>query len=213
MQKRTQIINFLIEKINAKNYLEIGLGNAKNFSQVICENKTSVDQYDENFRKNTLKWDTLDGVEPTYLMSSDDFFKQNNQKFDVCFIDGKHDQDFVKRDLENCLNVTHNGGYVLLHDLNPKIEAHQRVPQETPMWLGDCWKTWVRTRSDRDDLEMYVINVETGIGVVKKGSQEKLDLSNCYLNFQSFQRNRKKWLNLISEIEFFDKEGLNNYSI
>lgn len=211
--KRTQIINFLIAKINAKNYLEIGLGNAKNFTQIICENKTSVDKYDENFRKNTLKLQTLDGVEPTYLMSSDDFFKQNNQKFDLCFIDGQHDQDFVKRDLENCLNAINEGGYVLLHDLNPILRVHQKPVQPEGMWLGDGWKHWVRLRSEREDLEMYVVDVETGIGVVKSGFQKKLDLSNQFLNFERLKNNREQWLNLISEFDFYEKEGLNSYNI
>jgi len=40
---RTQLINSLIKEHGFKYYLEIGLGNGKNFANIECENKAGID--------------------------------------------------------------------------------------------------------------------------------------------------------------------------
>ena len=44
---RHELINFLIEKFDLKNYLEIGVDNGSNYNKIICESKTTPQQPSE----------------------------------------------------------------------------------------------------------------------------------------------------------------------
>ena len=46
-----------------------------------------------------------------------DFIKSNNVKFDVIFIDGGHDYDIAKEDMENCMLLAHKDTVVILDDV------------------------------------------------------------------------------------------------
>ena len=62
-----KIVNDLYENKEIK-YLELGLNCGSNFTSLLIENKKSVD----------IKFSQ---VKPTYLMTTDDFFEQNKDKF------------------------------------------------------------------------------------------------------------------------------------
>jgi len=186
---RTEIIQLLVTKIDAKSYLEIGMGAGLNFKAIDCERKISVDP--------------TPTTEVTFKLTSDDFFSQNNETFDIIFIDGLHWSEQVYKDINNSLSILKNGGYIICHDMNPELEFIQRYPQPKKEceWTGDCWKAWVKIRTERDDLKMLVVDTDYGCGVISKGKQDKLvidsDLTWDYLN-----NNRIELLNLISIKEF-----------
>jgi hypothetical protein len=200
MNNRTTIIQLLINKINAKSYLEIGVDNSTNFNNIRCEKKISVDP-----NINT---------DATFYLTSDDFFKQNNDQFDIIFIDGLHHADQVLRDIENSLKCLHNDGYIVCHDMNPIKEEHQIIPYQIGTWNGDCWKAFVHLKEKRPDLEMCVVDIDHGCGIIKKGQQDLLNITQ-ELTFQNFTSNKKEWLNLISFNEFMEKYtySKNNLSI
>jgi len=54
-----------------------------------------------------------------YHMSTDQFFEQNQNKFDMVFIDACHNIDFVIRDVMNSIKILTNNGLILLHDTYP----------------------------------------------------------------------------------------------
>ena len=185
---RTKIIQSLINKVNAKSYLEIGIDNGKNFQTIICNKKVSVDPNTETIAMHHL--------------TSDVFFKKNTDTFDVIFIDGLHHADQVYRDIINSLAVLNDGGYIICHDMNPLQESHQAIPFVSGTWNGDCWKAFVQLRYERNDLQMHVVNVDHGCGVISKGSQIPVELMNLPLEYNFFDVNRKEWLNLITAQEF-----------
>lgn len=185
---RTEIINSLIEKHNFKSYLEIGVESGANFFEVNCEDKTGVDP-DETSQATIHK-------------TSDDFFKTNKKKFDICFIDGLHHADQVYKDAINCLKFLNEGGIVLFHDMMPNSEDCARVPRVQPTWTGDCYKAFVKLRTERKDMEMFVLGTDWGVGYMRKGDQKLLDLEGLEINYKNFDANRDNWLNLKS-IEFF----------
>lgn len=187
--KRTDIINILIEKINGNNYLEIGVCSGENFNNIKCKHKVSVDP---NVNSPA-----------TIHLTSDEFFKTNKENFDVIFIDGLHHSQQVYRDIINSLNVLSPNGYIVCHDINPEKEEHQIIPFTSGVWNGDCWKAFVSLRQERNDLGMYVVNTDYGCGIIQKGTQESLKI-NEELNWNNFNINRKKWLNLISIQEFYE---------
>ncbi|NBU81772.1 MAG: class I SAM-dependent methyltransferase, partial [Flavobacteriaceae bacterium] len=203
---RSDIIGKLIEKINAKKYLEIGVSNGINFASIECNYKVGVDP-------------ALDSPATIHL-TSDDFFAQNQEKFDVIFIDGLHHSDQVYRDIINSLNVLSEGGYIICHDMNPWDEHVQNIPYDPSVhtfWTGDCWKAFVQLRRERQDLSMYVVDTDCGCGVIQKGSQNVL-LGNEELTWENLDKNRKEWLNLISVENFLqkieqNKEKVVNYSL
>ena len=186
---RTDIIQFLVNKIGAKDYLEIGMGAGLNFKTINCENKTSVDP--------------TPTVSVTHSITSDDFFKQNDKSFDIIFIDGLHWSEQVYKDIINSLNILNEDGYIICHDMNPHTEFMQRYPQPKAEceWTGDCWKAWVKLKTEYDDLEMNVVDTDYGCGIISKGIQ-KLIKHDYELTWESLEKNRKELLNLISIEEF-----------
>lgn len=186
---RTEIIQSLIKKVGAKKYLEIGMGPGINFATIDCEYKICVDP--------------TPTVPVTFSLTSDAFFEQNDQTFDIIFIDGLHWSEQVLKDINNSLDVLNDGGYIICHDMNPHDEFIQRYPQPLAesQWTGDCWKAWVKLRSERDDLEMFVVDTDFGCGVITKGKQKLIE-SKTTLNWEFLNDNRKYLLNLISVEDF-----------
>jgi len=186
--RRSDIINKLIAKYKYESYLEIGVANPQStFEKIIALKKTGVDPRTD--------------YHSTYQMTSDSFFEQNKEDFDIIFIDGLHHKDQVFRDIENSLHVLNDGGTIVCHDMSPPNEACQVVPQSVGEWCGDCWKAWMLLRFTRPDLKMFVVDTDYGVGVIQKGQQLLVPLS-FDLSWENLVKNRKKWLNLKSIEEF-----------
>ena len=49
-------------------------------------------------------------------MTSDNFFTQNNEKFDFVYVDGDHSKEQVLKDLQNSWSVLNNNGFLLVDD-------------------------------------------------------------------------------------------------
>lgn len=194
---RTEIINHLIRKVKGTSYLEIGVREPQgNYNHILCENKVAIDPVPLG-----------EGILP---LTSDEFFKENLITYDVIFIDGLHEEEQVMRDIINSLEVLNEGGYVICHDMSPTTELMQRVPMETNgAWTGDCWKAWVRLRSSRKDLSMFVVDTDFGVGIIKKGKQKCLSLGDLSLNYNNLEANRTEWLNLISIQKFYELSDSN----
>ena len=153
--RRTDIIQKFINKINAKSYLEIGIGSGDNWRGIACEKKISVEPIPNS-----------GGI--THVMTSDDFFKQNTETFDIIFIDGLHWSEQVYKDIINSLDVLNDKGVIVCHDMYPPDEGHQIYPQPFTQsnWTGDCWKAWVKLKSERDNLYMSVVDTDYGCGII-----------------------------------------------
>ena len=200
---RELLIQKIINKTNAQSYLEIGIGKGQVFSRMVCSKKVCVDPCIS---------DGSQKLEPTFKMTSDEFFKQNEDTYDVIFIDGLHTSDAVYRDINNSLKFLNDGGYIICHDMNPQSKKSQIVPRMQGFWHGDCWKAWVKLRSTNPDIDMCVVAlhavnfkgvpVTDSLGLIQKGSQELLDLQGKDLTYENLEQNRQEWLNLISEENF-----------
>lgn len=51
-----------------------------------------------------------------YKTTSDNFFLNNNQTFNLIYIDGCHEPDFIKRDMENSFNILEKNGIMWMDD-------------------------------------------------------------------------------------------------
>jgi len=181
---RTTIVQEIINKKNYKSYLEIGTFDDELFSFIKCENKVGVDPFSGG----------------THRMTSNDFFKKNDKKFDCIFIDGLHHYDQVIDDIENSLKVLDNKGIILIHDCLPVSLGAQSVPRTEINWNGDVWKAFVKQRTN-PSLDCYTCYADHGIGVIfKRNNQSILDIeikNFKKLRFIKFYNNHKKLMNIV----------------
>lgn len=186
---RTEIIQILINKTSAKKYLEIGMGPGLNFNSIVCEMKVCVDPNPT--------------VPVTYAITSNEFFELNKDIFDVIFIDGLHTSEQVLQDITNSLSCLSDNGFIVCHDMNPTSEIMQLVPQKIPnsAWTGDCWKAWVKLKTERKDLTMFVVDTDFGCGVICRGEQELIK-NNLDLTWDYFDKNKENLLNFMSVEKF-----------
>jgi len=199
IRNRTDVINYyLMEKLppGDKEYLEVGVRNLNdNFNHVKALHKDGVDP-DARSKAN-------------YLITSDEFFKRNTKKYDLIFIDGLHQHDQVYKDIKNSLACLKEYGIILLHDCNPPTEWHQREKESRGFWNGTVWKAFVQMRMERDDLEMFVIDVDWGVGVIiPNRKRDKFVCSENIMDYKVFAQHRKESLNLITIEEFRRKKYL-----
>lgn len=182
---RDQIIQETINRKEYKSYLEIGCDQNQVFSKIKIEKKIGVDPVFGGTIRDT----------------SDNFFKKNNIRFDIIFIDGLHEYDQVKKDINNSLSFLNNNGVIFLHDCMPRGFIYQAVPRARGAWNGDVWKNIVETRT-KIEIDTYVIHADQGIAVILKRSNKnllKLNVNNFKkLKYKDFYYNYKKYLNVIN---------------
>jgi len=197
---RRDLINDLIARVDAKSYLEIGYGSGWTFNTINCEKCIAVDPYSN---PSSNKNSTGKIVKKT----SDAFFSENTDQFDVILIDGLHLAEQAYRDIKNSLKL--NPYYIICHDLDPIIKEWGLRSPSSPAapWTGDCWKAWVEFRKSRADISMMTLNYDEkfkdyGVGIICNGTQIPLVVSD-ELTWENFIKNRKEWLNLISLGDFY----------
>lgn len=198
---RIEIINSLIKKHNYKTYLEIGVRNPTHcFNHIECELKHGVDPGVEG------------SFEFTYNMTSDDFFKFNENKYDIIFIDGLHIDEQVYRDILNSLNSLSDNGTIVLHDCNPPTIYHAREDygdNSTPatgFWNGTTWKAIVKARCEINNIDVCVVDTDWSVGIIRRSENTlKITNDNEFYSYNKFSENRKHYLNLITPSEFIEK--------
>lgn len=159
---RSNLINYLIGLYGYKSYLEIGVNDGVNFERVGCAYKVGVDPSD-NYDKITFN------------ITSDEFFAQNKDTFDIIFIDGLHLSEQVIKDIQNSLEVLNPLGTIIMHDCLPFAEGAQFRERTQNHWNGDVWKAFAHYRKN-PDLIMFTLVTDQGLGFIKKGMQDVYDV-------------------------------------
>lgn len=118
---RTTVIQNLIKEHNLKSYLEIGVQESANGSQIECEYKVGVDiKKPSNANQHFNSF---------YEGKSRNFFESNREKFDLIFIDGDHSYEEVVNDFANAISMTNR--FVVLHDAYPQEQEATKWPNNT----------------------------------------------------------------------------------
>ena len=192
--KRTHVINRIIEKFKYKTYLEIGVKNpAKNFDRIRITQKDGVDP---SWRRNPVAGNK-------YEITSDKFFRKFHRSYDIIFIDGLHHHIQTDKDFHNSLSCLNQNGTIVLHDCNPTTKVMQDQPRTVSVWTGDVWKTILKLRCSNPNIQIFTVDTDYGCCVIRRGQQKilKLNPAKC-LEWDFFEKNKKKILNLISIEEF-----------
>jgi glycosyltransferase involved in cell wall biosynthesis len=122
---RHEVINQETTRTNT--YLEIGVENGYTFNNVhfLNENKIGVDPDPKCDNKNICK------------VTSDEFFlerqerQERQENFDVIFIDGMHQSEYVLRDFNNSIAILAENGSIFIDDIIPLNYNEQlRIPQK-----------------------------------------------------------------------------------
>ncbi|MCB0555502.1 MAG: class I SAM-dependent methyltransferase [Phaeodactylibacter sp.] len=157
---RTKLINYFIRSRNYHRYLEIGVQDERsNFAHINCEYKVGVD------------------IEPvsTFTGTSDDFFLQNREKFDLIFIDGLHTEEQVLKDINNAMQSLARAGIIILHDCMPPDEWHQREEHQFrpgEPWNGTVWRAALRVFNETE-YRSTILNTDWGCGIIDTGKNQK----------------------------------------
>lgn len=177
---RLDVINFCVEIFNYNFYLEIGCNDNQTFDNVKIKNKIGVDP--------------LCGG--TIRSTSDQFFANNNDKFDLIFIDGDHTCRQVFRDIKSSLDVLSPNGTIIVHDCNPPDKEWESADNYR---CGDGWKTFCYFRQD-ENIDSIVCDFDYGVGIIKKRKNKNIILlpvsDYTALTFDSLVTNRANWLQL-----------------
>ena len=148
---RIALVNLLLNKFPNPTYLEIGCAENALFDSVPVLNKIGVDPVSGgNIRK-----------------TSDEFFLENQQSFDVIFIDGLHTYEQVRKDVINALAHLTPNGFLVLHDMLPRtwIEHHTPPIKDGP-WAGDVWKVGLEL-SNTPGIDFKILKIDHGVGLAR----------------------------------------------
>lgn len=151
MKTKQEIINSLIAEHGYNSYLEIGYGSGASFKAIEAAIKVSVDP-------------EADGA--TFKMTSDAYFKANNEVFDIVFIDGLHHADQVRKDIINASKCLSKDGAIVIHDTIPLTKEMQAVPRVAKQWTGDVYKAVVGLIEKYPDVNVYTHDTDFGVTVV-----------------------------------------------
>lgn len=192
------IINFLITKYNFTKYLEIGVFNGDNIRKINASLKHGIDPGAEG----------IVAPEVTHRCSSNSFFDniENNEIYDIIFIDGLHHANQVALDITNSFTRLSTKGFLVLHDCFPPDYDHQVVPRKQICWTGDVWRAMVGFRKNNQFVSC-VIDTDLGVGVIKNNPDLSLKrFEPTSMSYEKFESNAKELLNLISYQEFLDMD-------
>jgi SAM-dependent methyltransferase len=182
---RTRLLSVLVETFSLKHYPEIGCRDDHNFAPMKAlglEHTTCVDPNEGG----------------THRMTSDKFFQQNQEEFDLVFVDGMHEANQALRDVNNALRFLKPGGFIVMHDCNPATEDAAVFPyggtsEGIGNWNGDVWRAVVALRT-RPDLDVIVGDFDQGCAVVRRATNRNplhpyfLSLGLCYTDLRQHRR-------------------------
>jgi hypothetical protein len=148
---RIDVVQLLISKFEDPTYLEIGCAGNELFDSINISKKIGVDPASGgNVRK-----------------TSDAFFENNNNRFDVVFIDGLHEYEQIRRDFINSIKYLNDGGWIAIHDMLPRNWIEQHVPSVSmAQWTGNGWKIGFELLETLG-IEFKILKLDCGVGVIK----------------------------------------------
>lgn len=182
---RTQTIRHAIQAHSYNSYLELGCWHNSNFNAIDCLYKVGVDSVEGG----------------TLRMTTDEFFAQNKETFDIVFIDAYHHHTQVMSDVRNSLKILNEGGLIVMHDCNPHNERYELQDA-----CGTAWRAMAHLRADQG-LNCIVGNYDYGVGIVKVVPNMDpiiVEKSMDDLTYKDLEENRQAWMRLRSWEEVKD---------
>lgn len=103
-------------------------------------------------------------------MKTEQFFKENEETFDVIFIDADHSFDAVKYDFEQCLKILNKSGLIFLHDTDPITKKYTQ-----PGYCNDCYKIINYLKEFHSELNFINLPItEAGLTIVQRKDESRV---------------------------------------
>ena len=77
---------------------------------------------EKNFDINITRCDNSEKIK-VFKITSDEFFANNRKKFNLIYIDGCHEPEFISRDIENGFKCLEENGIMWMNDYGKSIIA------------------------------------------------------------------------------------------
>ena len=127
-------------------------------------------------------------------MTSDEFFANNKDTFDIVFIDGLHEHSQVYKDIVNSLKVLNKDGMIIMHDCLPKTEEMQKWDNKSHQdeeWCGDTWKAYVQALADFPMYNVVCVTEDYGCGIIdtfdsSDGAVSNIEVDMNTLDYQDY---------------------------
>ena len=184
------LINDLISDLNYKSYLELGVSVGESWKLISCENKIGVDN-------NINVANEFDGV---IHATTDDYFLNNQNKFDIIYIDALHEKNQVYKDFKNSFNALNDSGIIIFHDINP-LDISQTHFNSS----GDVFELWIELSNT---YKVYTIKGTAGdsVGIFIKSENSKfIDIEIKDYTYQFFSENREDFISYLNYEEIINK--------
>ena len=185
------LINDLISDLNYKSYLELGVSVGESWKLISCENKIGVDN-------NINVANEFDGV---IHSTTDDYFLNNKDKFDLIYIDALHEKNQVYKDFKNSFNVLNDSGVIIFHDVNPFDISQTHFNSS-----GDVFELWIELAKT---YKVYIIKNEydgDSVGIFIKSKNSKfIDIEVKDYTYQFFSENREDFISYLNYEEIINK--------
>jgi hypothetical protein len=154
-ENRIALINKILTFYDKARYLEIGCFRDACFRNIVAPVKVGVDPQSGG----------------TLRMTSDAYFEQYPDVFDVIFVDGLHTYEQSRIDAVNALKRVPVGGAVLFHDMIPLNWRSARPERIAHRWNGDVWKTAAELAMGRG-FDFTIVLADHGVGLAIKTSED-----------------------------------------
>lgn len=155
------LIKQIIRLTGCNKYLELGIREGYHIGQIRehCEYCVGVDILD---RRTFFNFDFK-------LSTTDKFFEDNTETFDIVFIDANHSFEFVKKDFINSLKILNQYGIILIHDTDPIYEEYM-----SPDKCGDSYKIIPWIEQNYPELNLITLPItESGLTIVNRKSDKR----------------------------------------
>lgn len=188
--KRFQILKRISQLNGAKNYLEIGLHHGLTMRHLThIPYRVGVDIRDLGGKKFASRF---------FMDTAEEFFKQNELKFDLVFIDAYHEYSHVLHEATESMKVlAPHFGAIVFHDMSPKTK-------EAEHWKvnGDCWKAMVDIRSRWCNVRAFTIDTDHGCGILLPDPWNNCPMMTVPVDpkdytWENLNENRREWLGLV----------------
>jgi hypothetical protein len=216
---RMQLIQYAVDRLAARTYLEIGVDKGQSFSVIRAPIKIGVDPIAP---RPAIEAETQRPGSSYFQVTSDDFFARDAPivlatVVDVVFIDGLHTFGQTFRDIQHSLQYLNPGGVVLVHDCLPASRQEACVaesfddarrlngPDWNGVWTGDTWKSIVAVRAGHVAGDACVLECDRGVGVVRhRVKQPPLATAMAEiegLDYETLISDPTKWIGLCRPVQ------------
>lgn len=152
--------------LDKMSYLELGVLGGQCFNRIPAGRKVGVDMQPKN--KDPRIW----------IGTTDAYFKQVKDSFDIILVDACHEYRQVCRDLAGCARVLKPGGLVFCHDMVPPTRLHV-----SPHY---CWDTYrVLGWCLQNDVPCWVTTEDFGLVAFPDPARAARAPANYNLSFES----------------------------